>query len=78
MARRSGLGKGLGALIPPNPVTSGGSMLREVPLARIRPNPYQPRNQFGEQGLSALVDSIKSVGILQPVLVREWHRRNTS
>jgi ParB family chromosome partitioning protein len=46
-------------------------MLREVPLARIRPNPFQPRNQFGEQGLSALVDSIKSVGILQPVLVRE-------
>jgi ParB family chromosome partitioning protein len=46
-------------------------MLREVPLARIRPNPYQPRNQFGEQGLSALVDSIKSVGILQPILVRE-------
>jgi ParB family chromosome partitioning protein len=46
-------------------------MLREVPLARIRPNPFQPRNQFGEQGLSALVDSIKAVGILQPVLVRE-------
>jgi ParB family chromosome partitioning protein len=46
-------------------------MLREVPLGRIRPNPFQPRNQFGEQGLSALVDSIKAVGILQPVLVRE-------
>jgi len=46
-------------------------MLRELPLARIRPNPFQPRNQFGEQGLSALVDSIKAVGILQPVLVRE-------
>jgi len=46
-------------------------MLRELPLARIRPNPFQPRNQFGEQGLSALVDSIKSVGILQPILVRE-------
>jgi len=46
-------------------------MLRELPLARIRPNPYQPRHQFGEQGLSALVDSIKAVGILQPVLVRE-------
>ncbi|MGA3352217.1 MAG: ParB/RepB/Spo0J family partition protein [Acidimicrobiales bacterium] len=72
MARRSGLGKGLGALIPSTPVTSStGSMLREVPLARIRPNPLQPRNQFGEQGLSALVDSIKAVGILQPVLVRE-------
>ncbi len=72
MVRRSGLGKGLGALIPPaSPVTPAGSMLREVPLARIRPNPFQPRNQFGEQGLSALVDSIKAVGILQPVLVRE-------
>jgi len=71
VVRRSGLGKGLGALIPPTPGTPAGSMLREVPLARIRPNPLQPRNQFGEQGLSALVDSIKSVGILQPVLVRE-------
>jgi ParB family chromosome partitioning protein len=71
VVRRSGLGKGLGALIPPTSGTTSGSMLREVPLARIRPNPYQPRNQFGEQGLSALVDSIKAVGILQPVLVRE-------
>ena len=71
MARRSGLGKGLGALIPPTPGVSTGSMLRDVPLARIRPNPLQPRSQFGEQGLSALVDSIKAVGILQPVLVRE-------
>ncbi|MGD0439908.1 MAG: ParB/RepB/Spo0J family partition protein [Acidimicrobiales bacterium] len=71
MVRRSGLGKGLGALIPPTPGVSTGSMLREVPLSRIRPNPFQPRNQFGEQGLSALVDSIKAVGILQPILVRE-------
>jgi ParB family chromosome partitioning protein len=71
VVRRSGLGKGLGALIPPTSGSSTGSMLREVPLARIRPNPFQPRNQFGEQGLSALVDSIKAVGILQPVLVRE-------
>jgi len=71
VVRRSGLGKGLGALIPSTSVISTGSMLREVPLARIRPNPFQPRNQFGEQGLSALVDSIKAVGILQPVLVRE-------
>ncbi len=71
MVRRSGLGKGLGALIPPTPGGPAGSTLREVPLARIRPNPFQPRNQFGEQGLSALVDSIKAVGLLQPVLVRE-------
>ena len=71
MARRSGLGKGLGALIPPTPGSPPGSMLRELPLARIRPNPFQPRHQFSEQGLSSLVDSIKAVGILQPVLVRE-------
>ncbi len=71
MARRSGLGKGLGALIPPTPGSPPGSMLREIPLARIRPNPFQPRHQFSEQGLSSLVDSIKAVGILQPVLVRE-------
>jgi len=71
VVRRSGLGKGLGALIPPTPSTPASSFFREVPLARIRPNPFQPRSQFGEQGLSALVDSIKAVGILQPVLVRE-------
>jgi len=71
VVRRSGLGKGLGSLIPSTPATATGSMLREIPLSRIRPNPFQPRNQFGEQGLSALVDSIKAVGILQPVLVRE-------
>jgi ParB family transcriptional regulator, chromosome partitioning protein len=71
VARRSGLGKGLGALIPPTPGSPPGSMLRELPLARIRPNPFQPRHQFSEQGLSSLVDSIKAVGILQPVLVRE-------
>lgn len=46
-------------------------MLREIPLASIRPNQYQPRKEFGEESLSSLVDSIKAVGVLQPVLVRE-------
>lgn len=71
MARRSGLGKGLGALIPATQTTGGPSMLREVPLGRIRPNQFQPRKQFDEESLSSLVDSIRAVGILQPVLVRE-------
>ncbi|MDA8291743.1 MAG: ParB/RepB/Spo0J family partition protein [Actinomycetota bacterium] len=71
MARRSGLGRGLDALIPAGTGRSTGSALREVPLSHIRPNPYQPRKQFDEQSLSTLVDSIRAIGVLQPVLVRE-------
>lgn len=71
MTRRSGLGRGLGALIPQAPVQAGASALREVPLSHIRPNPYQPRKNFDEDALSSLVDSIKAVGILQPVLLRQ-------
>jgi len=71
VARRSGLGRGLDALIPPGAAKGAGSALREVPLSSIRPNPYQPRKQFDEQSLSTLVDSIRAIGVLQPVLVRE-------
>ncbi len=71
MSRRSGLGRGLGALIPQGSSTAGESTLREVPLSQIRPNPYQPRQSFDEEALSALVDSIRAVGILQPVLLRQ-------
>lgn len=70
MARRGGLGKGLGALIPAaNPESVGG--LEELPVAAIRPNPYQPREHFDEEELASLAESIREVGILQPVLVRE-------
>jgi ParB family chromosome partitioning protein len=70
VARRGGLGKGLGALIPAaNPESIGG--LEEIPVAAIRPNPYQPREHFDEEELSSLAESIREVGILQPVLVRE-------
>ncbi len=70
MARPSGLGRGLGALIPQE-LTASQSALREVPLARIRPNQFQPRTQFDEEALASLVDSIKVIGVLQPVLVRD-------
>lgn len=69
MARRSGLGRGLGALIPPAPPT-GDSALREIPLASVRTNPFQPRNHFDEEALAALAASIAEVGVLQPILVR--------
>ncbi len=74
MARPGGLGKGLGALIPSPAADRGnaatGPGLQELPIAAIRPNPYQPRDRFDEEGLGALADSIREVGLLQPVLVR--------
>jgi ParB family chromosome partitioning protein len=71
VSRRSGLGRGLGSLIPQGGQPASDSRFREVPLTQIRPNQFQPRKQFDEEALSSLVDSIKAVGILQPVLVRE-------
>jgi ParB family chromosome partitioning protein len=72
MVRRSGLGRGLGALIPPDGATRvGDTALQEVPLALIRPNQFQPRKHFDEEALASLVDSIRAVGVLQPVLLRK-------
>src|SRR5271169_3253713 len=71
MARRSGLGKGLSALIPSEATGDMDSALRVVPISHIRPNAFQPRNHFDEESMSALAASIREVGLLQPVLVRE-------
>jgi ParB family transcriptional regulator, chromosome partitioning protein len=71
--RRSGLGKGLGALIPAD-VTAGASPLpgiQEVPIAQIEPNPFQPRAHFDEESLAGLTASIRELGVLQPILVRD-------
>jgi ParB family chromosome partitioning protein len=45
--------------------------LEEVPVTAIRPNPYQPREHFDEEELASLAESIREVGILQPILLRE-------
>ncbi len=71
MARRSGLGKGLSALIPSEATGEADSLLREIPISHIRPNGFQPRSHFDEESMSALAASIKAVGLLQPVLVRQ-------
>ncbi len=74
--RRSGLGKGLAALLPTENVgTVGespttGAYLREVPVGNISPNPNQPRGRFDEEGLVELAHSIRELGVLQPILVR--------
>ena len=72
MARRSGLGKGLGSLIPTTErLQDAEGQLRELPIAEIVANTFQPRDHFDEEALVSLSASIRSVGVLQPILVRE-------
>ena len=70
MARRSGLGRGLGALIPQEVRAGAGSVLMEIPISSIQANPHQPRSHFDEEGLASLTESVRVLGVLQPVLVR--------
>ena len=71
--RRGGLGRGLGALIPSGDGAGAvpGAHFREIPVERIAPNPRQPREHFDPDALAELVTSIKEVGLLQPVVVRD-------
>lgn len=71
MARRSGLGKGLGALIPSELATADeDATLLELSVSQIDPSPNQPRGHFDEEALVSLTASITELGVLQPVLVR--------
>ena len=66
---RKALGRGINALIPDQPTESGEKIVY-LPVNQIKPNPFQPREDFDPQNLEELVQSIKEKGILQPVLVR--------
>jgi len=74
VARRSGLGKGLGSLIPAEAPGEGTSTsagaYREVPLVAITPNRHQPRAHFDEESLVTLAASVGEVGVIKPVLPR--------
>jgi ParB family transcriptional regulator, chromosome partitioning protein len=70
VARRSGLGRGLGALIPNEVIGDRTSALLEIPITSIRANAHQPRTHFDEESLASLTASISELGVLQPVLVR--------
>lgn len=71
MARRSGLGKGLGALIPSELAAADqDATLRELPVSQVEANALQPREHFDEESLVALTASITELGVLQPILVR--------
>ena len=67
-SRRGGLGRGLSALIPGATEESG---LLEVPLEAVVPNARQPRERFDDDSLLGLAHSIKEVGVLQPIVVRQ-------
>ncbi len=98
-AKRGGLGRGLGALIPTapegtshygsdpdgtgdgaggtrvpgprDPVTVHGAQFREIAVDSVTPNPRQPRSVFDEEALEELAASLREVGLLQPIVVRE-------
>ena len=66
---RTALGRGLGSLI--QEVESAREGLQEIPVNAVDPNPLQPRTHFPESGLKELSDSIRSSGVVQPILVRK-------
>lgn len=66
------LGRGLDALIQTEEVkTEGSSSISEIPLDHIHPNPNQPRREFDAEALQELADSIREIGIIQPVTLRK-------
>jgi len=65
---KRGLGKGLSALIPTREKLEG--LVKEISINKILPNPYQPRKDFDLQSLDEMATSIRSVGLIQPIVVR--------
>jgi ParB family chromosome partitioning protein len=72
VARPTGMGRGLGAILAVSAPIEGPERddLRELPVELIVPNPNQPRKRFDSDALQALADSLGEKGVLQPVLVR--------
>lgn len=78
MAHRSGLGRGLDALIPGGELPSAPSEgISLIPVQDIHPNPYQPRSSFRPEELEDLANSIREHGILQPLIVSAAQEEGT-
>ena len=70
--KRSALGRGLDALITMDDLKTGGSSsISEIELSKIQPNPDQPRSVFEEETLEELAVSIRSLGVIQPITLKE-------
>lgn len=78
MSKKTGLGRGLGALIDDTTANiksfveaqKPGEKIVQLPVDKIQPNPYQPRKVFDKEELQGLAVSIKKQGLLQPIIVR--------
>jgi len=79
MAKKSGLGRGLDALIPgwqeTSPAPSAENVI-QVPVSNISPNPQQPRKQFDDEQLEDLASSIREHGIIQPLILIQGSSSN--
>ena len=70
--KRNALGRGLDALITMDEVkTEGSSSINEIEISKIKPNPDQPRREFDQEALSELATSIRELGIIQPISLRQ-------
>lgn len=71
-AKRNALGRGLNSLISISDIQTGGSSaISEIEISLIKPNPNQPRRTFDEESLSELATSIRELGVVQPLSVRD-------
>ncbi len=72
-ARKRGLGRGLDALLKaapvPAPVKEGTATINELPVGALKPNRFQPRSHFDPAGIEELAESIRSQGVVQPLVV---------
>ena len=66
---KRGMGRGLAAILP-QPGELGEPLLRHVPVQLILPNPKQPRRRFDDESISALAESLRAAGVIQPLIVR--------
>jgi ParB family chromosome partitioning protein len=71
MVKTKGLGRGLDALLAGDVSSGELDSLRMLEVGQLQPGKYQPRTQMDQESLANLADSIKSQGIMQPILVRE-------
>lgn len=70
MVKHKGLGRGLDALLGGSQYARGHESLAQLPIAALKPGKYQPRTRMDETSLAELAQSIKSRGVIQPVVVR--------
>ncbi|TPR13054.1 ParB/RepB/Spo0J family partition protein [Apilactobacillus timberlakei] len=78
MANNKGLGRGIEALFADNDVEEGQEEVIDLSLAKLSPNPFQPRTHFDTQALKDLTLSIKKSGVFQPIIVRKQSGKEDS